>query len=254
MFVRRILLFIKVLFYLLYDFRWWQTCRALNVVDQIKLVGINSLFIVMITSFFISLVFTLQVVKEFMYLNAIDLIGSIVSIAFIRELSPVLTSIIFVGKVCSFFTSELATMLVTEQIDALFILGINPINYLIFPRLISVLVTLPLLNLFSILTSLITSSFICFILYSIDPLFFIRSLFYSSLIIDLSKSLIKVLVFAFFISLISCIWGLTAQGGSKGVGLSTTSSVVTCLISIFILNFILSYCLFNNFVSSFQMS
>nr|YP_009398190.1 hypothetical protein [Thaumatella adunca]ARW67376.1 hypothetical protein [Thaumatella adunca] len=252
-FIQRFILFNKILISLINPIIF-KDINYKNLLDQLRVVGPNSLFITMLTSFFISLVLSLQIVKEFLYLNASDLVGSILAISFIRELSPVLTAIIVVGKVGSFFTSELATMIVTEQIDALFMLGINPVYYLIVPRVISVILMLPLLNIFSLFTSLISSSFICFILYNIDPYFFFRSAFYNLLYLDFFKSIIKTLVFALFISLISCIWGITTKGGSKDVGLSTTSSVVTSLICIFILNFILSYVMFDNLLSLFQFS
>ena len=140
--------------------------------DQLTLAGPNSLLITGMTSFFISLVFSLQIVKEFLYLNAIDFVGSMLAISFIREMSPVLTSIIAIGKIGSFFTSEIATMYFTEQIDSLMILGINPIEHLILPRVIALLIILPILNLFSIVTSFISSSFICYIIYSVHPIFF----------------------------------------------------------------------------------
>lgn len=251
-FIQRVIWLIKVCSYLFYPFAY-QNFEYKALLEQLKVVGPSSLFITMVTSFFISLVFSLQIVKEFLYLNALELVGSVLAISFIRELSPVLTAIILIGKVGSFFTSELATMVVTEQIDALFILGINPVYYLILPRIIAVVIMLPLLNIFSLFTSLISSSFICFTLYSIDPAFFFASVFYSVVYIDLFKSFLKTLVFALFISIISCIWGITTVGGSKGVGSSTTSAVVTCLIFIFISNFILSYLMFDNLISTFQI-
>nr|YP_009399446.1 hypothetical protein [Dictyomenia sonderi]ARW69052.1 hypothetical protein [Dictyomenia sonderi] len=251
-FICRIKLFFKVLvslgnpiIFLRLDYK--------SLLDQMILIGPNSLLITMVTSFFISLVLSLQVVKEFLYLNATELVGSILAISFIRELSPVLTSIIVIGKVGSFFTAEIATMNVTEQIDALFILGINPISYLLLPRIFATLLMLPMLNLFSLLTSFMSSSFICSIIYSIDPSFFFQSLLYRCLYFDVGKSLLKTLIFGLFISIISCVWGITTTGGSKGVGLSTTSSVVTSLLVVFILNFLLSYLMFNNFVSSFEL-
>nr|ARW60542.1 hypothetical protein [Polysiphonia sp.] len=224
-----------------------------SLLDQIILIGPNSVFITMMTSFFISLVLSLQIVKEFLYLNASDLVGSVLGLSFIRELSPVLTSIIIIGKIGSFFTAEIATMKVSEQIDALFVLGIDPITYLVLPRVVAVMLILPILNIFSLYTSFMSSAFICFILYTIDPSFFFHSLFYSLFYIDICKSILKVLIFGLFISIISCVWGITTTGGSKGVGFSTTSSVVTSLISIFTLNFILSYFMFSNSSSSFEL-
>nr|YP_009392194.1 hypothetical protein [Osmundaria fimbriata]ARW60756.1 hypothetical protein [Osmundaria fimbriata] len=246
------LILLKKIIGCLFHISLFKDFQLSDLLDQLQLVGPGSLFLTMLTSFFISLVFSLQIVKEFLYLNAIDLVGSVFALSFIRELSPVLTGIIIVGKVGSFFTSELATMKVTEQIDALFILGINPVSYLIIPRILSVILVLPLLNLFSLFTGLMSSSFICFLIYDVNPQIFFQSVFYRFLLLDLFKSSCKTLIFAFFIAIISCVWGITTRGGSKGVGVSTTSSVVTCLIIIFILDFFLSYLMFDNLISSFQ--
>nr|YP_009395522.1 hypothetical protein [Vertebrata isogona]ARW64528.1 hypothetical protein [Vertebrata isogona] len=230
------------------------TFQYLNYVNLLKYthyISLDVLFINTITSFFISLVLSLQVVKEFLYLNAVHLVSSMLAVSFIRELSPVLTSIIVIGKIGSLYTSELATMVVTEQIDSLWVLGIDPISYLILPRVIALLLILPLLNLFSLFTSFISSSFICFILYDINPSFFFTYLFYSNIYFDFFKSFCKMIVFSLSISIISCVWGMTTSSGSESVGLSTTSSVVVSLLCIFILNFILSYFLFDNMTSSF---
>lgn len=228
--------------------------NLMGIVDYTNVVSPQSLFITIITSFFISLVFSLQIAKEFMYLDAGQLVGTVFAISFIRELSPVLTSVVIVGKVGSSFTSELATMVSTEQIDALFILGINPINYLVLPRIISMIIGLPMLNFISIVTSLLSGVFICCIFYGINPDIFLSAVFYNSLMLDLFKSVLKTIIFAFFIGLISCACGITSLGGSRAVGFSTTSSVVNCLLMVFILNFILSYFLFDNLISSFQFS
>nr|QCI07628.1 hypothetical protein [Nitophyllum punctatum] len=222
------------------------------LLEQIEILGPSSIFLVTLTSFFIGLVFSLQIVKEFLYLNAINLIGSVLTISFLRELSPILTSIVFIGKIGSYFTAELATMKLTEQIDALYILRVNPISYLVIPRIIASVLVLPLLNLFSFLISLLSSSFICFIFYNIDPNIFFLSVFSTLSIVDVLKSSFKVIVFGFFISLISCVWGLKAEGGAKGVGVSTTSSVVNSLLFLFILDFFLSYYLFDNIQSALK--
>nr|YP_009295848.1 hypothetical protein Schim_102 [Schimmelmannia schousboei]AOM64783.1 hypothetical protein Schim_102 [Schimmelmannia schousboei] len=224
-----------------------------NVLEQMELIGPGSLTITLITAFFVGMVFTLQIAKEFLYLDAIKLIGAVLTIAFIRELSPVLTSVILIGRVGSCFTAELATMQVTEQVDALYMLGTNPLIYLVLPRVIALVCMLPVLNLFSFSTSIASSVFICHTMYDIDPIIFFVSSFSSLSILDLFKSTLKTVIFGFFIAIISCSWGLTASNGAKGVGISTTSSVVTCLLSIFILDFILSYLMFNRLDSSIKV-
>nr|YP_009500343.1 hypothetical protein [Gracilariopsis heteroclada]AXE43505.1 hypothetical protein [Gracilariopsis heteroclada] len=231
---------------LIFNIYWY------NTIEQIKIVGPDSLSIIIITAFFVGMVFTLQIVKEFLHINAISLVGSILTIAFIRELSPVLTSVIIVGRIASCFTAELATMSVTEQLDALYLLETSPISYLVIPRVLSSILILPFLNIFSFITSLFSSSFICFTIYNIHPEIFFTSSFSSLYIIDIIKSLFKTLIFGFLISVISCIWGINANGGAKGVGQSTTSSVVSSLLAVFIADFILSYIMFSKVGSSIK--
>lgn len=241
------------LFFILLNVYNFHNINLLNVLQQIQVLYPSSLLVVIITAFFMGLVFSLQIVKEFIYLNATNLVGSIITLAFLRELSPVLTSIILIGKIGSYFTAELGTMVITEQIEILYILGINPINYLIIPRIISFVIILPIFNLVSFITSLFSSSFICFFLYNVDAHLFFDSIFSTLSLIDIMKSCFKIVVFGFFISVISCVWGLTTQGGSKGVGISTTSAVVTSLLTVCMLDFILSYFLFNSLDSSLKI-
>nr|QCI07501.1 hypothetical protein [Malaconema sp.] len=134
------------------------------LLEQVLLMGTESLSVIIITAFFIGLVFSLQIVKEFLYLNATNLVGCVLTISFLRELSPVLTSVIVIGKIGSYLTAELATMKISEQIDTLYTLGIDPINYLVLPRILALICILPMLNLISFITSLLSSSFICFII------------------------------------------------------------------------------------------
>ncbi len=222
------------------------------IVEQMIIVGPESLSICIITAFFIGIVFTLQVVKEFLYLDATSIIGAILSLAFIRELSPVLTAVIIAGRIGSAFTAEIATMKVTDQIDALYLLKTDPLLYLVTPRVIACVIMLPLLNLISLFTSLASSIFACFIFYNIHPWIFLRSALSALSYLDFLKSLSKTVVFGFILSNISCSWGLTTVGGSKSVGQSTTSSVVTSLLMIFVIDFILSYLMFSQSTSAIK--
>ena len=223
-----------------------------HVRDQMIIVGPKSLAISIVTACFISIVFTLQIVKEFLYLDAVSMIGAILSLAFIRELSPVLTAVILAGRLSSSFTAEIATMKITEQIDALYILKTDPLIYLVVPRLISCVLALPVLNLVFFLTSLASSIFTCFIFYNIHPWTFLKSVFLALSLIDYIKSSLKTMCFGVIISNISCSWGLTTGGGAKSIGQSTTSSVVTSLLMIFILDFLLSYVMFNGVDSAIK--
>ncbi len=221
--------------------------------EQMVLVGPKSLGLSVVTAGFIGAVFTLQIIKEFLYLDASRFVGAILAIAFTRELSPVFTAIILSSRIGSSFTAELAVMKVTEQIDALYLLKTDPIIYLVLPRLLACMTMLPLLNLFFLLTSLFTGLFVSFVLYSVHPRIFLISSFAALSFQDFFKSVLKSMIFGLILSGVSCSWGMTAKGGSKNVGYSTTSAVVTTLLLIFIFDFILTYLMFNqpNSVLSF---
>ena len=221
-----------------------------NLIEQIYIVGPGSLNITLLTACFISMVFTMQIAKEFLYLDAASAIGAVIIIAFTRELSPVLTAVIIAGKIGSSFTAEIATMETTEQIDALYLLNTNPIDYLIFPKVAACCIMLPILNTISLTTSIAISIFVAFIMYDVPSNIFLKSAFQALSITDFLYSLEKSLCFGIVISFISCQWGLTSSGGAKGVGNSTTSSVVTILLAIFIIDFILSYFMFQTTGSS----
>nr|YP_009314665.1 Hypothetical protein ycf63 [Neoizziella asiatica]SCW23120.1 Hypothetical protein ycf63 [Neoizziella asiatica] len=220
--------------------------KTYHLVQQMYIMGIESVSIILLSSCFIGMIFTFQVARELTYLNATDLVGSILTVTFLRELSPVLTAIIVTGRIGSAYTAEIASMQVTNQIDVLYVLHIDPIDYLIRPRILACIIMLPLLNLISLATSIVSSICIATILYNIAPVIFITSAHGAIHISEILYSFIKATIFGLIIGLISCTWGLTANGGSINVGKSTTSSVVTILITVFIIDFFLSLLMFNN--------
>lgn len=222
-------------------------------INHLKIIGPDSLAVTIVAAFFMGMVLSLQVVKEFLYLNAIHLIGSVLTIAFLRELSPILTLIIAIGRICSSFTAELATMIITEQIDAFYLLDIDPIIYLVIPRVISFIIMLPILNIFSLITSLTSSAFVSLVFYGIDPRIFWLSAYSVLSLIDIVKSSVKTIILGFLVSIISCAWGLSTDDSTRGIGLAITSSVVTCLLCLFIVDFILSYFMFSTLNSTLQL-
>jgi phospholipid/cholesterol/gamma-HCH transport system permease protein len=216
-------------------------------------VGVDSLAVVLITACFIGMVFTLQIGKEFVYLNTTSMLGPVLSTTYLRELCPVLTAVITTARIGSAFTAEIASMKVTDQIDIFLILKIDPVDYLVLPRIYSCMLILPLLNIVFFITSIFSSLFISSILYDISPSIFICSLFNSISCFDIFCSSLKSLAFGFIISVISCSWGLSTRGGAKNVGISTTSSVVTSLLLIFIIDFLFSYIMFYQSPSLFKV-
>ncbi|MEQ8960218.1 MAG: MlaE family lipid ABC transporter permease subunit [Coleofasciculus sp. C2-GNP5-27] len=215
-----------------------------NTLEQMAVVGPDSLTIAMITATFIGAVFTIQVTREFINFGATTAIGGVLALALSRELAPVLTAVVIAGRVGSAFAAEIGTMRVTEQIDALYMLKTDPIDYLVIPRVIACILMLPLLTILSIILGMTGGVLIAVNLYNIPQSVFLDSARNFLGIWDLFTAMIKAAVFGMLIAVIGCSWGLTTSGGAKGVGQSTTTAVVTALLAIFITNFFLSWLMF----------
>ena len=214
------------------------------ILGEVRAIGFKAISVVLLGAYFVSIVFTMQVIKELINFNMSSIIGATLTKIYTQELSPVITAIILTGKVASAFTAEISVMKVTKQLDAMYMMNTNPISYLLIPRLLACCITLPLLNILSFITSLSNSILISAILYKIPISIFFESINWLITITDVWKSLIKSLSFAIIISTISCCFGLTANNDTKGVAIATTSSVVTTLMLIFVFNFLLSFMMF----------
>lgn len=215
-----------------------------NTLEQMSIVGPDSLLIALLTASFVGMVFTIQVTREFINFGASTAVGGVLALTLARELAPVLTAVVLAGRVGSAFAAEIGTMKVTEQIDALHILKTDPIDYLVIPRVVACALMLPVLSLLSFLTGMTGGLVIADMLYGISQTIFIDSAQSFLSIWDLVSSLIKAFVFGILIAIIGTNWGLTTTGGAKGVGQSTTTAVVTALLAIFISNFFLSWLMF----------
>jgi phospholipid/cholesterol/gamma-HCH transport system permease protein len=222
-----------------------------NAIEQMSDVGAGSLVITLLTAISVGMVFTIQVSREFINFGAGSAVGGVLAIALTRELAPLLTAVIVAGRVGSAFAAEIGTMQVTEQIDALYMLKTDPIDYLVIPRLIACCLMLPALTLFSIITGLLGGMAIASSFYGISQTAFLDSARNFLEVWDLCSAAIKAGVFGGIIATIGCSWGLTTTGGAKGVGESTTSAVVTALLSIFLINFFLSWVMFQGIGSAF---
>jgi phospholipid/cholesterol/gamma-HCH transport system permease protein len=215
-----------------------------NTQEQMMVVGPDSLLIVLITAAFIGMVFTIQVSREFMRLGAGSAVGGVLAIALARELSPLISAIILAGRVGSGFAAEIGTMQVTEQIDALYMLRTDPIDYLVIPRVIACSLMLPILAILSFVTGMLGGVIVAETLFGISQRIFLDSARSFLEPWDLISGMIKSGVFGALIAIIGSSWGLTTTGGAKGVGQSTTTAVVTALLAIFISNFFMSWLMF----------
>ncbi|MBC6419765.1 MAG: MlaE family lipid ABC transporter permease subunit [Prochloron sp. SP5CPC1] len=215
-----------------------------NPLDQMATVGPDSMTIALITAGFVGMVFTIQVAREFIYFGAGTAVGGVLAIALSRELAPVLTAVVLAGRVGSAMAAEIGTMRVTEQIDALYVLKTDPIDYLVIPRVLACSLMLPILTILSLITGMAGGLLIATNLYDIPQSVFLNSVRNFLNLWDLTAAIIKSIVFGGLIATIGCSWGLTTTGGAKGVGQSTTTAVVTAILGIFIVNFFLSWLMF----------
>lgn len=215
-----------------------------NTLEQMAVVGPDSLFIALLTALFVGAVFTIQVAREFINFGAGNVVGGVLAVALTRELSPVLTAVILAGRVGSAFAAEIGTMRVTEQIDALLMLKTDPVDYLVIPRVLACCIMLPILTLLSLVTGLLGGMLIAINVYGLSDNVFLDSARGFLEPWDILSAMIKAFCFGVLIATIGCSWGLTTSGGAKGVGQSTTTAVVTALLMIFVINFFLSAVMF----------
>ena len=215
-----------------------------NTIDQMIIVGPESLTISLVTAGFVGMVFTIQVAREFINFGAGTTVGGVLAVALTRELAPVLTAVVVAGRVGSAFAAEIGTMRVTEQIDALYMLKTDPIDYLVIPRVLACCLMLPILNLLFLIVGMAGGILVADNLYGIPTSVFLKSTRDFLDLWDLSSAMIKSVVFGGLIAIVGCSWGLTTTGGAKGVGQSTTAAVVTSILGIFIANFFLSWLMF----------
>ncbi|MCU0525375.1 MAG: MlaE family lipid ABC transporter permease subunit [Elainella sp. Prado103] len=216
-----------------------------NTIDQLTVVGPESLGIVLLTAATIGMVFTVEVAGEFLRFGLGSAVGGVLAIGLGREMAPLITAVVLAGRVGSAFAAEIGTMQVTEQIDALYMLKTDPIDYLVIPRVIACCVMTPILTVLSFVTGMIGGMILADLLYNISNNMFLDSAQTLMSGRDVICGMIKGFVFGGLIAVIGTSWGLTTTGGAKGVGQSTTTAVVTALLMIFISNFFLSWMMFS---------
>lgn len=214
------------------------------IFEQMVKIGIDSMPIALTSSFFVGMVFAVQIGTEFIRFGASKYIGGVMAIAVARELAPALTGIVIASRVAASIAAELGTMKVTEQIDAIEALGSSPIRYLVGPRLIACTFMMPLLTILADLFCFLGGYLVAVYLINVNSVDYMASAQQLLKASDIYGGIAKAFVFGALISVIACYRGLTAKGGAKGVGEATTSSVVTSLIALFVFNYFLSVLLF----------
>ena len=216
--------------------RW----RPRLVGQQLLNVGFGSQFVVVVTGAFTGAVFTAQSYFQATKIGLESGVGGLVSIAVCRELAPVLVGLMVTGRVGASMAAEIGTMKVTEQVDALRAMGVNPTGYLVVPRLIATLISMPLLVAEAIVFGILASWLIGVKLYGIPSAWFMDHLNSYTELEDIAFGMIKGLVFGFLICVVACHQGLKASNGAVGVGLGTTRAVVIASLAVLISNFFLT--------------
>lgn len=199
---------------------------------QLILIGLNSFPLVFLTSFFTGVVIALQSAYQMQRLSAEIYVASLVALSMVRELGPVITGLVVAGRNGASISAEIATMKVTEQIDALESLATNPISYLALPRFIAFLLALPILTVYSNLIGIMGGFVIGTTKLNIGINQYLRLTVEALKPRDIYSGITKAIVFAILISLLSCREGFNAQGGAEGVGKATTRAVVLSFILI----------------------
>lgn len=199
---------------------------------QARNIGVDSLPIVSLVAFFIGVILALQTAYQMQKLSSEIYIANIVALSIVRELGPVITSLIVAGRCGAAVTAELGTMKVTEQIDALETLATNPVKYLVVPRFLAFTFMLPVLTLYANIIGIFGGYLICVYRLGIRSSMYSNMTFDALAIKDVATGLIKTLVFGMIIAMVGCFEGMRTEGGAEGVGKATTLSVVTSFILI----------------------
>lgn len=217
---------------------------ASRSVEQMALLGVQSLPITIITAAFVGMAFTVQVVREFLRFGAGQMIGGVVGMGMWRELAPLLTAVVIAGRVGAAISAELGSMKVTEQIEALEAMSQDPIDYLVVPRFISCTLMMPLLVGIADIVGFLSGLLVAVLSGRVNPYSYFESANRMLSMMDITGGLIKGVLFGMMIALISSYMGLRATAGAKGVGEMTTKAVVVSLIVVFVLNYFLSLVLY----------
>jgi len=214
-------------------------------VEQMAILGVDSLIIILLTTSFAGMVMAYQLAQQALTYGLESFVGGGVVLTMARELAPLLTAVVLAGRAGSAITSQIASMKVTEQIDALRSLATNPVKYLVVPRFLACLLMTPLLTLFSVIGGTAGGYFVA-LGQGINPYTYMDSIQFLCKIHDLTGGLTKAFVFGAVVAIVGCYTGFITEGGAAGVGRSTTNSVVISIVLIFLFNFPLTVLIFGN--------
>lgn len=208
--------------------------------QQMVRIGVQAVPMTALTSFSIGLTLAMQSAQELAKMGASIYVPDLISLSLLRELGPLLVGVVVIGRSGSAVTAEIGTMKVSEEIEALEVMAINPVRFLVVPRFVAMMVMLPVLTIFGNYIGFVGGWSICRFALGMHTGAFIDRIIARADAIDLYAGVIKSIVFAWLIGTICCQKGLAVKGGAEGVGLATTGSVVASIISMLIANALLT--------------
>ncbi len=222
-----------------------QGLRAFRlVVDQMHMIGVQSLLLVFIVSLFTGAVAAVQAAYQFSSVVPLKYIGSVILRSVIIELGPVLTALIVGGRVGAAIAAELGTMRVTEQVDALESMAINPVRYLVVPRVVAAIVMLPMLTILANTIAVFGGWVVAVTSIGVSSHTYVLGLKQFFFMKDLWSGLIKAVFFGGIIGWMGCYYGFRTEGGAEGVGIATTRAVVASCVLVLISDYVLANVLF----------
>ncbi|MDQ6913066.1 MAG: ABC transporter permease [Verrucomicrobiota bacterium] len=229
-----------------------QKIRWRIFMNQIVEIGLRSQSVVVITGAFTGAVFAAQTYFQFNKLGMGSAVGAVVSVAIMRELGPVLTALMVTGRVGASMSAEIGTMKVTEQIDALRALAVHPVDYLVVPRALAMMISMPLLVAECVGIGILAGYLVAIGLLEVNGTYYMANMVRWTQMRDIVMSLTKAFSFALLIVFISCHKGLTSREGAVGVGRATTEAVVNASLAVLIFNFFLTMLLNIIFPAGYQ--
>lgn len=213
---------------------WAETIR------QCEMIGLKSFLVVGITALFTGFAMSLQISRELVLFGADTAIGGVVSLALIREIGPITAGVTLAGRVGSMIAAELTTMMITEQIDALKVMRIDPVEFLVVPRYLAGILMMPALSVYAMFIGLIAGINIAYMAANLPVATFLDSVKQTILDRDFFVHFLKAFINGTIVTSFSCAIGLSTRGGAEDVGIATTRSIVWTMTMIFVFNFIVT--------------
>jgi phospholipid/cholesterol/gamma-HCH transport system permease protein len=211
-----------------------------DLLEQMDIIGVGSLPIVLLTGFFIGGVLVLQTAQQFVRFGETTLTGDVVAISLVRELGPAISGLMVAGRNASGMASELGSMLVTEQVDAMRAMGTDPTKKLVTPRVVATVLVLPLLTAMADFVGLVGGVLVSYFTLRIGAVEFWTRAVNALQFSDIMQGLAKPVIFGFILATVGCYQGLSVRGGTQGVGRATTQAVVVASVTILVSDFFLS--------------